>query len=195
MILKYLEPCNFIVFEGFEMTGKTHLLNQVKNAFDNAISYRPDWEGVFSDEVVSRGNRYIPGLVAADFFKKLDLTDKRLLIDRWVGVSYVYQKMYNQTQDCSDFSEVIKSAKEITSGMKMIFVHKYHSSKEEARRMYNISVADNDHSDVYDKFESFEDYWKKYLDFEELYEQFYRESGFPVIMISSYYNKIGDVIL
>ena len=107
-----------LVFEGFEMTGKSRLLSEVKSELIDsglqAIDYRPDWEDALNENVVSRGNRYIPGISVVEFFSKLNDLEKVLLLDRWVAVSYVYQKMYNQSSDCKDFESLIKSAKKCT---------------------------------------------------------------------------------
>lgn len=191
-LLSAIDDSNVVVFEGFEMTGKSYLAKQI-NAKYASILYRPDWEGAMTDKVVKRGNRFIPGLAALGIWKQLlgSVGPRKLLIDRWMAVSYVYQIQYNQPTDAANLTELVNSHILAADGLKLIMVHKQHSSIEEAQEMYTLSRNSADHSDVYDRFNDFSDYYETYQRFNNSYLKFYEECcPFPVYIISSLGNKI-----
>ena len=107
-LLLAIDNADVVVFEGFEMTGKSYLAKQVNQKYAS-ILYRPDWEGAMTDNVVRRGNRFIPGLAILGLWKQLSASvgPKRLLIDRWMAVSYVYQIQYNQPTDAVSLDELV----------------------------------------------------------------------------------------
>ena len=69
-LLSAIDNADVVVFEGFEMTGKSYLAKQVNQKYAS-ILYRPDWEGAMTDRVVKRGNRFIPGLAVLGLWKQL----------------------------------------------------------------------------------------------------------------------------
>lgn len=191
-VLVAINNADVAVFEGFEMTGKSYLAKQINQRYDS-ILYRPDWEGAMSDQVVKRGNRFIPGLAILGLWKQLleSGNPKRLLIDRWMAVSYVYQIQYNQSTDATNLDELVKAHILAADGMNLVMIHKQHSSAEEAREMYEMSLKSLDHSDIYDHFSSFEDYYKAYQKFNDSYLKFYEECcPFPTYILSSLGNRI-----
>ena len=167
-----IKSADIVVFEGFEMTGKSTLAEYIQSTYSPSYLYRPDWEGILDTNILSRGNRYIPGIsVVANWsdMKSLNLirSDLKLLLDRWMAVS--------------------------VGNLKLIFLHKSHSSEEEARIMYDITMRNSkNHTDIYDKFDNFKDYYEKYLLFEDCYDRFYNSNlnPFKVIKLSSLTNKI-----
>lgn len=190
-----IDKADIVVFEGFEMVGKSFLMKEIGKMFNLTISYRPDWEGAMSDSVISRGNRYIPGLAVVDFWKNASGnfygSTPRLLIDRWIAVSYVYQSMYSQKNDLATQEALIESAKLVVDDLNIIFIHKKHASEEDAKAMYEFTMSrSKEHDDIYDKFHDFEEYYQHYLQFEDCYEEFYRRSGFPVVFLSSIGNEV-----
>lgn len=191
-LLSAIDNADVVVFEGFEMTGKSYLAKQVNQRYDS-ILYRPDWEGAMNDQVVKRGNRFIPGLAILGLWKQLleSGNPKRLLIDRWMAVSYVYQIQYNQSTDATNLDELVKAHILAADGINLVMIHKQHSSVEEAREMYEMSLKSLDHSDIYDHFSSFEDYYKAYQKFNDSYLKFYEECcPFPTYILSSLGNRI-----
>ena len=191
-LLSAIDNADVVVFEGFEMTGKSYLAKQVNQKYAS-ILYRPDWEGAMTDRVVKRGNRFIPGLAVLGLWKQLmeSGNTKRLLIDRWMAVSYVYQIQYNQPTDATSLDELVKAHILAASGLNLVMIHKQHSSEEEARKMYEMSLKSLDHSDIYDHFSSFEDYYKAYQKFNDSYLRFYEECcPFPTYILSSLGNNI-----
>lgn len=191
-VLVAISNADVAVFEGFEMTGKSYLAKQINQRYDS-ILYRPDWEGAMNDQVVKRGNRFIPGLAILGLWKQLleSGNPKRLLIDRWMAVSYVYQIQYNQSTDATNLDELVKAHILAADGMNLVMIHKQHSSVEEAREMYEMSLKSLDHSDIYDHFSSFEDYYKAYQKFNDSYLKFYEECcPFPTYILSSLGNRI-----
>lgn len=191
-LLLAIDNADVVVFEGFEMTGKSYLAKQVNQKYAS-ILYRPDWEGAMTDNVVRRGNRFIPGLAILGLWKQLSASvgPKRLLIDRWMAVSYVYQIQYNQPTDAVSLDELVKAHILAADGLNLVMVHKQHSSVEEAREMYELSLKSADHSDIYDRFSSFEDYYEAYRKFNDSYLKFYEECcPFPTYILSSLGNRI-----
>lgn len=185
---------DILVFEGFEMTGKSYLAKQVHDQWPSAL-YRPDWEGALSDKVVRRGNRFIPGLVVLDLLRSIreaHCQPPMIILDRWLAVSYVYRVLYGQASDCSNLEDMVESFKLAASPFNVVIVHKSHADKADAQRMFSTSVQDSDHSDQYDRFSSFEDYWQKYNQFNSEYLKFYEDKcPFHTYELSSY----GNIIL
>lgn len=197
---KEIDKADIIVFEGFEMTGKSTLAREVELRYKPSFLYRPDWEEVLTTSVVSRGNRHIPGIAVVDTWGDMVLDGiikpgTKLLLDRWMAVSVVYQQMYSQVTDSASPEALAKAFKKSARDFNVIFIHKNHGSIEEARKMYEITTqTSSEHADIYDKFTSFEDYYKAYLHFEECYEKFYSSplNPFPVLKVSSLTNNPSD---
>lgn len=194
-IFDRISSADVIVFEGFEMTGKSYLAKLVNSEF-NSILYRPDWEQAMVDEVVSRGNRYIAGLVVVDFWKSVHEHDKKsvqpkLLIDRWMTSSYVYQVRYDQKSDVVSLDKFVQAYSLVAKGLDIVIIHKQHSSREEAQKLYELSRRSSDHSDIYDKFDNFNEYYRAYSKFNDTYQEFYNTyCKFPVYVVSSLYNHL-----
>lgn len=186
-----------VVFEGFDMTGKSYLLDTIKSELGNKVwNYRPDWEGCLSDKVVSRGNRYIPGIALFDVWNnlvsnsgsKLEIT---LLLDRWLASPYVYGMLYDQETDYETFSDMIIAHEKAVGDLKVVFIYKCHKDIDEAKRFYDMSTKDSAHEDGYDKFESFDDYYYNYCKADTLYHNFFRDMcNFKVYCISSMTNEL-----
>lgn len=181
---------DIIVLEGYEMTGKTYYIEQLQKKIHNCISYMPNWN-VINDKILSRGNRYAVGLSVIDFFSRLNLVNSKLILDRWVASSYAYKKFYNQSSDFSNLDDLVESVNKSLQDKKILFIHKCHKDIDMAKKMYNLSVVDANHSDLYDKFENFDSYYDNYLEFEKLFNEFYDKSKFEVIKVNSYTE--GDI--
>lgn len=191
-LLTAVDDAEVVVFEGFEMTGKSYLAKQINQKYAS-ILYRPDWEGAMTDAVVSRGNRFIPGLAILGLWKQLKSSNnpKRLLIDRWMAVSYVYQVQYNQPTDAKSVDDLVKAHILAANDLKLVMIHKQHSHMAEAREMYELSKDSSDHGDIYDRFLNFEDYYQAYRKFNDTYLDFYEKyCPFPTYIVSSLGNKI-----
>lgn len=197
---KEIRGADIIVFEGFEMTGKSTLAREVESRYKPSFLYRPNWEEVLTTSVISRGNRHIPGIAIVDSWGDMILDgiipgETKLLLDRWMAVSVVYQQMYSQETDSASPEKLAEAFKMCARDLKVIFIHKNHGSIEEAKKMYEITTStSSEHADIYDKFGSFEDYYKAYLHFEECYEKFYSSplNPFPVFKVSSLTNNPSD---
>ncbi len=193
-----IKSADIVVFEGFEMTGKSTLAEYIQNKYAPSYLYRPDWEGILDTNIVARGNRYIPGISVVSSWSELRAlnliqSDIKLLLDRWMAVSLVYQTMYNQSSDSKNSYLLAKSFIKSVGNLRVVFLHKSHSSEEEARLMYDITMRNSkNHTDIYDKFDNFKDYYEKYLLFEDCYDRFYNSNlnPFKVIKLSSLTNKI-----
>ena len=197
-VLEAISAADVVVFEGFEMTGKSYLAKQINQDYDS-ILYRPDWEGSMTDKVVSRGNRYIPGLAALGLWKQFHPyllehgQSPKLLIDRCMAVSYVYQILYNQQSDAMSLDDLVQAHHSAAEGLNVIIIHKQHEDEHEARRMYEISSGSADHSDIYDRFDDFDTYYRSYLKFNDTYLDFYQNHcHFPTYLVSSLGNKLLD---
>ena len=186
-----------VVLEGFEMVGKSYLLNVIKEKYEEfkqpVLAYRPDWEGSLNDKVISRGNRYIPGIVLFDVWKNLHSINKpKLLLDRWLASTYVYSIMYDQEQDCKYISDMIKGHESaVGDNMRLIFIYKCHKTRGDASKFYDMAIRDAEHSDKYDKFEDFNDYYRNYEKADALYRNFFKSMcKFKVYCINSIDNEL-----
>lgn len=193
---KEISKADIIVFEGFEMTGKSTLAHEIERRYKPNFLYRPDWEEVLPSSVVSRGNRYIPGIAMVDAWGDMMLDGiippgTKLLLDRWMASSLVYYEIYNQSADFKDMNSLVNAFKKSARDFKVLFIHKNHASREEARTMYDITKKNSSsHNDAYDHFNGFDDYFVNYLSFEKVYDKFYSDvSPFPVMKLSSLTNE------
>lgn len=192
-----IRKADIIVFEGFEMTGKSTLARVVESRYKPSFLYRPNWEEVLTTSVISRGNRHIPGIAIVDSWGDMVLdgiipAGTKLLLDRWMAVSVVYQQMYGQITDSASPEVLAEAFQKSARDFNVIFIHKNHASIEEAQKMYEITTqTSNEHTDMYDKFGDFDEYYKAYLHFEECYDRFYRSAlnPFPVFKVSSLTNN------
>lgn len=191
---------DIVIYEGFDMVGKTYLLNKLMNSNDDVVDvkYKPNWN-IMNDKVVSRGNRHIVGLAVIELFSDILNTsgrNLRLIIDRGLPSSVVYKSLYNQKSDY-DEDELIKAFNLSVDGSKVLIIHKNHKSKEDALKFYENAVSDNDHNDDYDVFGSFDDYYEKYLLAEELYNKIYNKlqefSNITIMKVDAYNTKFEVV--
>lgn len=197
---KTIRDADIVVFEGFEMTGKSTLAKEVNLRYAPSYLYRPNWEEVLTTDVVSRGNRHIPGISIVDSWNDMisdGIIDRKtkLLMDRWMAVSLVYQDMYQQSSDAISIDKLAEAFIASVRDLNLVFIHKAHASIDEAKEIYEISRrSSNDHNDIYDKFKDFNDYYNCYLKFEECYDRFYKSSRnpYPAYRVSSLTNEIID---
>lgn len=175
---KAIESADIVVFEGFDMTGKSTLLHQYHDLNPDTFCYRPDWEQAMNDKVVGRGNRHIPGLAITQFWKDLltaGIVDSsyQLLIDRFYAVSLVYQEIYHQQSDFSKPEDLQLAFDYAIDNLRVVIIHTTHYNEQEAKVIWEASSKDGDHSDSYDNFDSFVDYYQKFKNFDEVYEKVY----------------------
>lgn len=196
-MIDLMDEYDVFIFEGFEMTGKTYMIDQMsKEMFD--LDYYPyqdkvDWSVIYSDKILKRGNRYILGLRDIDNFGYNHADHEKMLLDRSIASSYVYQQFYAQDHDYDSFDDVVESFNNIINknNIKVLFIYKYHYSIKDAKTIYNKSNSDSNHEDKYDKFSSFEDYYRTYCKFHRLFFDFFHRYGFKYIKVKS---TQGDII-
>lgn len=150
---------DIFVVEGYEMTGKSTFIK--KYLSDYAV-YRPNYEGYDFDKYIPRNSRSLLGIELLNFIRNNPgVINKGVVLDRSLPSGIVYSKLYpfNGTPiDKKDIEKLVEIYKDVNA--KIIYL--YHPDSEYARKMYEASLKDSDHSDIYDKFESFGMYWGKY---------------------------------
>lgn len=185
MIDKY----DVVIFEGYEMTGKTSLLNELSQTFDNyVVDFRPSYETLNYSYIIDRPDRYIHGLHLFDFYRQNKLKGKllpKLFLDRNIHTGIAYG-LGLQGKDISYYSQAIQNTKMATEGLKVLVIYKYHKDEVSARRMFEL--ANKDDSRILDKYDDteFNTYWSNYKKFDNLFQQAFSELKFDIIGISSF---------
>lgn len=156
--------------EGFDMVGKTTFM---KTLFPEYKIYHCRHD--LSDATIGRNNSWALGYGIIDYLDQTDGWDSKTIIDRGVMSSYVYEDIYNFRSLDSKIIEWYKNCESFISKVDHVYI--CHKSKETARIIYKKSqsreVNPNTISALYDKFNSFEDYWKTYCKADELYREVY----------------------
>lgn len=184
-----LNDSEIVIFEGFEMTGKSTIMNMLCKDNDNFIAFHNNYDKL-TPEILPYQYRYVLGLhqiVDTKLYNSVTNSKFIPVLDRSIASSYVYNKLYNQGLSDSDMQEVVDLFRDVTKGMNVHFIHLSHESEFYASVLYGKSLKDNNHKDEYDRFSSFDEYWRRYLVAEELFNKFYDTYISNNWLISYYY--------
>jgi thymidylate kinase len=177
-----------IVYEGFEMVGKTTSIDRRSQGTD-AIVLKD-----FKDKFGYGDNRYgidhtKSWIIGASWFHLINEVlslddDKSIIIDRGLLSSIVYTMMsdvavsskthiqYLLDQMVSDYRK---------SKAKIVYL--YHDDKSIAEKFYNQASKGRAGSDQFDKYMSFDHYWETYLQYHSKFTviaDLLRTYGIPV---------------
>lgn len=177
----FTKPGHIIIYEGYEMTGKTTALDHDSTGFYNPLIYKPNYLELLTDSLLKRGNRFLPGLITTDLFSHIS-PEYNLVLDRWSLSSVVYMEYYDQVSD-SDKDCIIKSSIKALHNTPTTIYYMYHKSRSSAKIIYDQSHKDNNHNDIYD-LSDFDEYIRTYNEFNQLFLQWIDEiKNIPYIHI------------
>lgn len=174
MILK-----DIIIVEGFEMVGKS---TAIKNLFvkEGYTSYHATHD--LTDITVGRNNSWTIGYGVLDFLKQYNQNflvhfPAKVVIDRGIFSSYVYQKLYGPEGDL-DFKILDYYANDEFFHNEITHCYVRPANKAVARMLWenskNRPKNPNILSNKYDQFKTFEDYWEMYKKAEDLFFESYK---------------------
>lgn len=175
-----------VIIEGFDMIGKGALLDLCHRGIENSVIYRPSYDEIF-DKILTRKNAYIIGLSISDFMVNVK-SDLTVLFDRQLPSSVVYDKLLGNNVLTED---IINKYIEINKRSGMRYSYLNHSSKTSAKLIYNY-VQNNRKLEELDMFDSFDDYWDKYLMYDEEFSNFFHEYGVDRKKYESVSNSDGS---
>ena len=178
---------DIIIFEGYECTGKTTMLNIFKNSVDN-VSYRPSYEKLGIDKYLDRSKRYILGISVIDqYLQTLSISGNikmsPLVLDRSIFSAIAYNNYYG-TEDESSFEDACSAYSRLFNSCKVLVIYRYHPSKSVASLLHSSMIRSRSSLDTYDD-ETFSDYYKKYCTFDKLFRESFDEFNVDVIGVST----------
>lgn len=172
-----------VIGEGYEMVGKSTILEDIRKNI-SGITYRPNYEIVEFDDELGRSRRYMPGLCALDFFTQTKGEGNTLMLDRGICSWIVYGKHYhNQTPEV-ELKDVLNACSILFNNLRVLVIYKYHKSEEDARFIHTKSTESREVLDEYDEVD-FDSYWKKYLEFDQLFKDSFKHVKCDILAIDS----------
>lgn len=174
-----------VIYEGYDMVGKTTLLNKAMDSTSRCISYRPDYDIVEIPGVLDRATRFVPGLCVLDYYSQTFDPYKTLNIDRGVGSWIVYGTKYNgQHINAEPLKSAVQRFNTLCHKLNILIVYKYHKCKEDAQLIHQKSMSSRQELDAYD-IDDFEQYWNSYLEFHEEYKKAFRYLNCHILAVDS----------
>lgn len=167
-----------IIVEGYECVGKSYFIDILKK--EGYPTYRPSYEKGM-DNIIERSQRALPGIIAVDAHIQNTLRTKPLILDRGLPSGLVYGQLL-QGKTYRDYTDMVNLFKN-TCG-KVLVIYKYHSTREDAKIIHESAIKSREALDIYDTKE-FEEYYNKYLSFEDKFMEVFKFLGCDVLGINS----------
>jgi thymidylate kinase len=197
-LMDRIQTSNVVIVEGFEFVGKSHVIELITDHLEvdlhkKVVTYRPNYEELSYDSILERSDRYILGLPAIEMFKIMKDDSSVLVLDRSVFSSYVYSIYYNSI-DPSKMIQVMDVYRNILKDFKVSVIQVTPYTEDSSKLLYVQALKDDDHKDKYDKFESFDEYYKMLNNMEYLFSESYK--AYKSDMLSDdiefikYYNQV-----
>lgn len=173
-----MEGFRVIVLEGFEMTGKSTMIDALMKLLESKYNYKcyyyhPDYR-IYNKFDKSRNIMWLNGITIYDFIESnlSELKDQNIciFIDRGVASSLVYSKI-TSGHDYSQYKDLIESynsMKSITEYTTLILMK--HKNKKLSEKVYYRGKARSSNEDR-DNFESFEEYSRQYSQYTKEYKE------------------------
>ena len=166
-----------IIVEGFDMTGKSVVLELVSNGIE---PYRPNYN-IYDSWFESRESSFMYGLVQSETFKYLKTVNEPLpskyVYNRACGSWYVYSRLYDDQKEvpieyCYNFIDNL-----IDCDADITFIYVRHKSRESANRIFDYEASSylGTHTEKYDKFKGFIEYLDTYTKATKLYGEFFKD--------------------
>lgn len=163
-----IDQAKIIVVEGFDFTGKSYFMNELSNQYGIRL-YEPSYDSDLNSNIIPYSDRYVIGMGLIDLVEKGLIRDK-LIVNRGLASGLVYNELYHQGIDNMDNYEFISYTKSKYSDPNLIHtIYIQHFNIANAKELYKKSIQRSSNEE-YDRFDSFEDYWKTYEEFHKCYQ-------------------------
>lgn len=176
------------VIEGFDITGKAGVADYIRTSdLSRYRIIRTPYETY--ERFLDHGQfSWMLCKNTIDTLDQLLLDDGKInpILDRSFTSFFVYTEFWNLYTDRHD--EILEIVKSCKSFMDALHIHVEHSNKDDASKIYESFLNNKTrHRNSNDKFESFDEYWKKYLKIQELYYKWYDKIGIrPAVVVNGY---------
>jgi len=165
---------NIVIVEGFEITGKTTTMKKMLIP-DGYSYYHPNHN--LTDVTIGRDNSWTIGYGIFDLLSQIDLSNTKILIDRGVASSYVYGILNGNPLD-KRVIEWYKNNDFFHRGVSHVIVK--HTDMTSARKIYDRCLSErpenpNELSAKFDRFENFDEYYRKYSYASTLFDEAYEK--------------------
>lgn len=197
-----LTEYDVVIFEGFEMVGKSTLINEYKSMLaDNDrdfIHHRPDYEGVLKG-LVDYDKYYLIGLASFDALVRSRDRFTQIIVDRSQPSNIAYS--IGKCQTGVPLDDLRYAYEKLTHNLNVLVVHCNHLGSEDnfqsAQEKYKSAMSSRaGNLSEYDKYNSFSNYLKDYIKFEEIYKLVYSQYApinWKVVFVDPYYYDRGVV--
>lgn len=191
-----LKGYDVVIFEGFEMVGKSTLLESYKSIlaenYRDFIHHRPDYEGVLKG-LVDYDKYYLIGLSSLDALVRSKGRFTQIILDRSQPSNIAYS--IGKCQTGVPLDKLRLAYEELTMNLEVLVVHCNHLGSDDnftsAQEKYKSAMSSRkDNLSEYDKYSSFSNYLKDYIKFEEIYKLVYSQYApinWKVVFIDPYY--------
>ena len=193
-----LSGYDIVIFEGFEMVGKSTLLEKYKEMLSNSnidfIYHRPDYEGVLKG-LVDYDKYYLVGLSSFDALLKCKDRCTQIILDRSQPSNIAYS--IGKCQTGVPLDKLRLAYEKLTHNLNVLVVHCNHLGSEDnfksAQEKYKSAMSTRAGKlSKYDTYSSFPNYLKDYIKFEEIYKLVYSQYtpiNWTVVFVDPYYYK------
>lgn len=197
-----LSDYDIVIFEGFEMVGKSTLLDKYKEMLSNNnidfIHHRPDYEGVLKG-LVDYDKYYLVGLSSFDALIKCKDRFTQIILDRSQPSNIAYS--IGKCQTGVPLDQLRLAYEKLTHNLKVLVVHCNHLGGDDnfhsAQEKYKSAMSNRAGKlSEYDKYSDFNEYLKDYIKFEEIYKLVYSQYApinWKVVFVDPYYYDRGVV--
>lgn len=195
-----LKEYDVIIFEGFEMVGKSTLLEAYKSMLSendrDFIHHRPDYEGVLRG-LVDYDKYYLVGLSSLDALVKSKDRFTQLILDRSQPSNIAYS--IGKCQTGVPLDKLRLAYEDLTKNLDVLVVHCNHLGSDDnftsAQEKFKSAISSRkDNLSEYDKYTDFSEYLRDYIKFEEIYKLVYSQYAplnWKVVFVDPYYYKRG----
>lgn len=178
-----LDGYDVVMVEGYEMVGKTTLVNKLSKEYNIApliVDYN-----LFNRDVIHPNDRYILGLSSISTmmshpryrFHKYKDKKEFILMDRSLPSNLVYNEIYKDEKSYDRIELITESYIKLLKGKKILILHLQHTDKDIFELYYNNS-KDRPTNDDYDKFIGVDESWIDYKKCNELFLSLYNSTLF-----------------
>lgn len=171
---------DIIIVEGFDMVGKTKF---AKQEFSEYSHYYANHD--LTDITVGRNNSWTIGYGIIDFLSQVHKSGQKILINRGICSSIVYESIYNKTDLNRSIVDYYRNNQFFHDNIDIVYVR--HNTRTCAEYIYEMSKSrernKNELSDQYDKFKDFNDYWNTYRLFDHKFHESFSMINFDPIVV------------
>lgn len=189
-----ISKSDLVIFEGFEMVGKTTLLKRYIDYLSefniDFVAHRPDYDGVLKG-LFNYETYYLAGLASAEALVRENHNFRQVVLDRSEPSNIAYS--IGKCQTGSPLDTIVRAYEKLTEGLTVTVIHCCSDSYNDyrsARVKYDKATKSRKELSEYDYYKSFDSYLKDYKKFESIYNLVYSQyapSHWNILKIDPYY--------